>query len=284
MVLRIVEQEEERTHTLRHVFHGKAFSLRIRSDKALAAEDLSVSLGFGNPEGKNASLAHFALDMLRVHVKSNVSANEVQISLTLFDIDEMPRNVPVEIRFAAYDCTVASRPIMIVKYQFKITSTLSSLWYKDEGGRDKSMNVSFAIVDADGEFVDVNKKPELKDLVAASTLVYGVTIKRKKDRIKSKKNNSTTESKPIFPRVVNRHDEVYTQMPGTVLKLDSRENGLCYFRIDEVTKNHQNQSFCLMIHVDDKLCSVRFCILFPFIVTLNNNNNNNSCRSMLHSD
>ena len=86
---------------------------------------------------------------------------------------------------------------------------------------------------------------------------YGVTIKRKKDRVK-KKQKTTKKATPILPRVVNRHDDVYTLMPGTVLNLDSDEDGVCHFRIDEVTKNHQNQSFCLMISVD----CWRLCVFF----------------------
>ena len=85
---------------------------------------------------------------------------------------------------------------------------------------------------------------------------YGVTIKRKKDRVK-KKVKTSKKVTPIFPCAVNRHDDVYTLMPGTVLNLDSDEDGVCHFRIDEVTKNHQNQSFCLMISVDRTRCSVR---------------------------
>jgi len=49
MVLRIVyeeqKSEEERTHTLFHVFDGKAFNLRVRSDtQKIAANDLSLTL------------------------------------------------------------------------------------------------------------------------------------------------------------------------------------------------------------------------------------------------
>ena len=48
MVLNIVyeeqKSEEERTHTLFHVFDGKAFNLRVRSDTKIAADDLSLTL------------------------------------------------------------------------------------------------------------------------------------------------------------------------------------------------------------------------------------------------
>ena len=48
MVLNIVyeeqKSEEERTHTLFHVFDGKSFNLRVRSDTKIAADDLSLTL------------------------------------------------------------------------------------------------------------------------------------------------------------------------------------------------------------------------------------------------
>jgi len=290
MVLRIVyeeqKSEEERTHTLFHVFDGKAFNLRVRSDtQKIAANDLSLTLVYAERLATLDNEEPPSEKMLTVHVKENVTPNEVMFKLSLHDLIDMPRDEPVQIRFTTADSTVESRPMMIVKYQFKVTSTLTSLWYKDEGGKDKTMSVAFNLVDVDGEHVNTKTNRDIKDLAVSFSLVYGVTIKRKKDRVK-KKQKTTKKATPILPRVVNRHDDVYTLMPGTVLNLDSDEDGVCHFRIDEVTKNHQNQSFCLMISVDRTRCSLPFNIAFGLSnhVTVRSKRNKRKLKTDFHMD
>jgi len=263
--LHIVEElEDDLTYTLQHVFENRAFQLRVRSNTTLSRDEIECSLVFTT---RLARINHGNKDppsekMIRVHSKQQESPNVVSLKLSLQDVSEMQRNEPVRIVLSTSDSSVTSRPVMIVRYQFKVTTTLPSLWYKDEGGREKAMSVSFSLTDANGKIASPETNCDLKNLIVKSSLVYGTTIKRKKDHIKSKKKKNgshaetsdhvTTKTKPIFPYRVNRHDEVYTQMHGTVLSLDSYGNGRSNFRIDEVTKNHQNQSFRVMISADSK--------------------------------
>ena len=105
-----------------------------------------------------------------------MTPNEVMFKLSLHDLIDMPRDEPVQIRFTTADSTVESRPMMIVKYQFKVTSTLTSLWYKDEGGKDKTMSVAFNLVDVDGEHVNTKANRDIKDLAVSFSLVYVVLV------------------------------------------------------------------------------------------------------------
>ncbi len=176
MVLRIVyeeqKSEEERTHSLFHVFDGKTFNLRVRSDTKIAADDISLSLVYAERLAMIDNEDPPLEKMLTVHVKENATPNEVMFKLSLHDLVNMPRDEPVQIRFTTVDSTVESRPMMIVKYQFEVTSTLTSLWYKDEGGKDKTMSVAFNITDANGELVNTKTNRDIKDLAVSFSLVY----------------------------------------------------------------------------------------------------------------
>ena len=180
MVLRIVyeeqKSEEERTHSLFHVFDGKTFNLRVRSDTKIAADDISLSLVYAERLAMIDNEDPPLEKMLTVHVKENATPNEVMFKLSLHDLVNMPRDEPVQIRFTTVDSTVESRPMMIVKYQFEVTSTLTSLWYKDEGGKDKTMSVAFNITDANGELVNTKTNRDIKDLAVSFSLVYVVLV------------------------------------------------------------------------------------------------------------
>mmetsp|Transcript_10643 Transcript_10643/g.31111 ORF Transcript_10643/g.31111 Transcript_10643/m.31111 type:complete len:796 (+) Transcript_10643:32-2419(+) len=122
---------------------------------------------------------------------------------------------------------VSTRPTQLVNYKIRATveSDWESIWYKDEGGRDKCMEVSVAIYDKDGQLKTGENIP-LKPV-----LCYDVS-------------GGAPESK-----VGNQEILRTLGTANIVLDKDTGRTKL-RFRVEDVSKNHQGQNFCLKVAPD----------------------------------
>ena len=112
---------------------------------------------------------------------------------------------------------VTSGPITLVKHKIEITpdEDFESIWYKDEGGRDKCMTVVASLVDE-------NNMPSIGERIPLQlTLCYA--------------------SDPPF-RVI-KQDILRPLGPSTVSIEPANGRATLRFRIEDVSKNHQGQDF-----------------------------------------
>jgi len=137
-----------------------------------------------------------------------------------------PMNSPTRARVVK---GVSTQPTQLVNYKIKATveDEWESVWYKDEGGRDKSMEVFVAIYDKDGQLKTGENIP------LNPILCYKV-------------DKDAPESK-----VVNQ-DILRTLGSATiVIDKDTGRTRLRY-RVEDVSKNHQGQDFILKIAPDTR--------------------------------
>ncbi|VEU41973.1 unnamed protein product [Pseudo-nitzschia multistriata] len=119
---------------------------------------------------------------------------------------------------------ISTLPTHLVNYKIrcKVEQDWESIWYKDEGGRDKCMEVSVAIYDKDGQLKTGENIP-LKPV-----LCYEV-------------GPGAPESK-----VANQDILRTLGTANLVLDKDTGRTKL-RFRVEDVSKNHQGQNFCLKV-------------------------------------
>ena len=124
---------------------------------------------------------------------------------------------------------VMTNSISIVNYKIRmiLDDDWGSVWYKDEGGRDKSMEVFVAIYDKDGQLRTGEQIPLLP------VLCY----------------KSATGGAPA---PVSNQEILRTL--GTTRVLIDKDTGRARirFRVEDVSKNHQAQDFVLMVGTDPK--------------------------------
>lgn len=116
--------------------------------------------------------------------------------------------------------------IHLVEAKIKVSTTdeWDSIWYKDEGGRDKSMEVIAEAFDNDNQVVRENIPLNI-------TLFYDSEI----------------------PVQVSNQELLKAQGSERKLQLDkSTGRARIRFRIEDVSKNHQGQNFILRIAADKK--------------------------------
>lgn len=112
------------------------------------------------------------------------------------------------------------------KLSIETSTDWTSIWYKDEGGRDKC--IEFCV-----EATEKNEKPVKEKLPLTVTLCYA------------------TADEPI--RVLNQE---VLRIIGSEKKLQTeRSTGRAKirFRIEDVSKNHQGQDFLLQVAVDNRM-------------------------------
>ncbi|CAJ1945612.1 unnamed protein product [Cylindrotheca closterium] len=122
----------------------------------------------------------------------------------------------------------STKPITIVNYKVKITleEEWDNVWYKDEGGRDKCMELFVAIYDKDGQIRTGEQIPLQPMLCYASE--SGIPVK-----------------------VSNQ--EVMRTLGSSKVHID-KDSGKARirFRVEDVSKNHQGQDFKLQVGPDPK--------------------------------
>ena len=100
-----------------------------------------------------------------------------------------------------------------------IVNRLPELWFKDEGGRDKCMELMVQLVNSSGHLVTDRKVP-LK-------LV-----------LKYENNNDVVQQ------------ELFKISPECRRYIDDTGSATIKFRVEDVSKNHQKQSFGIMVAPD----------------------------------
>jgi hypothetical protein len=154
------------------------------------------------------------------------------------DVIERDQGSAVELRFTPRQdmdpslkaiAGVGTNAIHLVNYKIKISmeEDWGRVWYKDEGGRDKSMEVFAAIYDKDGQLRTGEQIPLLPILCYESDA-----------------------SKPVS--VTNQ--EILRTLGSTKIFLD-KDTGKARirFRVEDVSKNHQGQDFIMEVGTDPKV-------------------------------
>ena len=119
-----------------------------------------------------------------------------------------------------YISTAISEPMLSIRYRLRILDeTVPDVWYKDEGGRDKCIDLTVTLQDHNQEFIVARKVP------LRVTLLYesGHQV-LKQDILK-----------------IN---------PENKLMIDETGKALLRLRIEDVSKNHQKQLFTVQIVPD----------------------------------
>jgi hypothetical protein len=122
----------------------------------------------------------------------------------------------------------ATDAIHLVNYKIRITpeNDWGPVWYKDEGGRDKSIEIYASIYDKDGQLRTGEQIP------LHSTLCY--------------------ESAGILPVKVANQEILRTLGNSRVVIDKDTGQARIRFRVEDVSKNHQAQDFILMVGTDPK--------------------------------
>ena len=114
-----------------------------------------------------------------------------------------------------------SAPMLSVRYRLEVSGLPipQSVWYKDEGGREKCMEMKVHLINSEGRLV-VDRKMRLKVL-----LLY--------------------ESEIVVP-----NQAILKLTDDTRVVVDESGTALIKFRIDEVSRAHQKQRFKLQVSPD----------------------------------
>lgn len=105
------------------------------------------------------------------------------------------------------------------RYMLKVVSKLNEIWYKDEGGRDKCMDLMVQLVNCSGHLVTDRRVP------LRLVLKYG-------------------------GGAVVAQQELFKISPDSKRVIEESGSATIKFRIDDVSKNHQKQPFAVMIAPD----------------------------------
>jgi hypothetical protein len=121
-----------------------------------------------------------------------------------------------------------TKPIHMVNYKIHLTmeEDWDSVWYKDEGGRDKSMEVFASMYDKDGQIKTGEQIPLLP------VLCY------------------QTEGR--LPDTVANQDILRTLGSNKIVLDKDTGKARIRFRVEDVSKNHQGQDFVLKIAPEPK--------------------------------
>lgn len=123
---------------------------------------------------------------------------------------------------------VSTQATHLVNYKIKISldDDWEKVWYKDEGGRDKSMEVYASIQDKDGQI-----------RTGEQITIFPVLCYASKG--------------PSGPKVSNQEILRILGSPKIVIDKDSGKARV-RFRVEDVSKNHQGQDFTLKLGTDAK--------------------------------
>ena len=122
----------------------------------------------------------------------------------------------------------ATNPIHLVNYKIRITleQDWGPVWYKDEGGRDKSMEIYASIYDKDGQLRTGEQIP------LHPTLCY--------------------DSSGNLPVPCSNQDILRSLGASRILIDKDTGRARIRFRVEDVSKNHQAQDFVLQLGPDPK--------------------------------
>ena len=128
-------------------------------------------------------------------------------------------------------------PMNVVRYHLVIDEQPPETWYKDEGGRDKSISLKYKLVNSHGEVVTD------RDMPLSLSLIYG-----------ENKNTDPTRTRARIQDRIEDRIEVKNQQILRILSQNppSLKNGIgsVNLRVEEVSKNHQKQPFSFLLSPD----------------------------------
>ncbi|EEY60202.1 uncharacterized protein PITG_12530 [Phytophthora infestans T30-4] len=166
------------------------------------------------------------------HIDPNTGLALLSMSLHTLTATCDGRNFCLEVRSGDADIeSVFSSPVNVVKEKLQVVTQPPDVWFKDEGGREKCMTVALNLVPAPGAYLEDRVVPlDVKLLYESGNTVLNQSILR------------------LFPDMRPN----MTHGRATVS-----------FRIDDVSKNHQGQSFMLEIGPEQQDGSSMFQDIAP---------------------
>jgi hypothetical protein len=234
-----------RRHPPTYVYSNESFDVELQLE---TPKSLSPATPPPQPIELMASLHHVrsgrecTTEGILITEPSRIIMSQESKSCTvkcIIRMDGIPRDegASLELRFARKTelspstrsiVGASTKPIAMVNYKVKISleEEWDPLWYKDEGGRDKSMELYVAILDKDGQ-VRTGEQIPLQPI-----LCY-----------------ATEEGNRV--RVANQ--EILRTLGSGQTHID-KDSGKAKirFRVEDVSKNHQGQDFKLQVGPDPK--------------------------------
>lgn len=233
-----------RRHPPTYVYSNESFDVEVHlveasktpsppSDQAESTE-LVASLHHVNSGRECSSEAILITEPSRILLSRGSKVCKVKCMIRMDGI-QRDQGAALELRFAPRSDLAPSsilgastRPINIVNYKVKISleGDWDRIWYKDEGGRDKSMELFVSIYDKDGQ-VRTGEQIPLKPI-----LCYDV-------------EDGT-------PTKVTNQDVMRTLGSSKIYIDKDTGKARIRFRVEDVSKNHQGQDFRLEVGPDPK--------------------------------
>lgn len=230
-----------------HAFAGDWFELELRLD-ASEGESGSSSSGTtveihlelhlcdasGSPLGEpETDVAKLTADPARIQLSVGESATTVRSKIDVPDLSTDHKTyycVKISKKYDAQDSSSAgnivqpvfTKGVHVVNHMIDLTPTdWEPIWYKDEGGRDKCMQVEAGLRDRDGSLVYGKKVP------LRLTLMY---------------DNGKTHSLRVIKQEILR-------VLGTQKDCIDPDTATAQlrFRVEDVSKNHQGQNFIVEV-------------------------------------
>jgi len=120
----------------------------------------------------------------------------------------------------SYITPAVSEPMLAIRYRLTIEEhNIRGTWYKDEGGKDKCIDLHLGLRDSNNELIVARKVPLRVSLLYES----GMKVLRQ---------------------------EILKINPDNKLLIDETGKALLRLRIEDVSKNHQKQSFIIQVSPD----------------------------------
>uniref|UniRef100_K3XC06 Uncharacterized protein n=1 Tax=Globisporangium ultimum (strain ATCC 200006 / CBS 805.95 / DAOM BR144) TaxID=431595 RepID=K3XC06_GLOUD len=221
------------------VFQNVAFDVSVKlvdENKTIvtggASKELAMTLRFHD----SYDIVADQCDMIELQGPAAVDAAtglcHMHVVLKSLTASNDGRPFCLEVRAADGDAeSVFSTPLTVVKEKLRITQQPPDVWFKDEGGREKCMTVTLVLEPAPGAVVEDRVIPlDIRLLYESGNPVVNQSILR------------------LFPDM----------RPNM-----SRGRVTVSFRIDDVSKNHQGQSFVLEIAPEKQESSLMFQEIAP---------------------
>lgn len=211
-----------------HQFVNHYFDVPItffaeRSDIKADGIPLSIQLRYEGGGVPDASLNLLTVDPRTPAVIKSGGHVVVRVMINLLSVQcenkKFFLHVTGTVPTGRYVAPGVSTHIRSIRHMLNIVNRLPELWFKDEGGRDKCMELMVQLVNSSGHLVTDRKVP-LK-------LV-----------LKYENNNDVVQQ------------ELFKISPECRRYIDDTGSATIKFRVEDVSKNHQKQSFGIMVAPD----------------------------------
>jgi hypothetical protein len=222
-----------------HIFPEEAFEIDLvlevsKGSKHVTLTDMEIVATLeetterpeASPSISTPAATLLILDESRMRVSPNKRGAKIRCKINSTSDEGGSFYIKITAKDGPEIAPVMTTTIHLVKAKIKVSTTdeWGNIWYKDEGGRDKSMEVI-------AEAYDKNNEMVREKIPLNLTLYY----------------DSET------PVQVSNQDILKTQGSERKLSLDkSTGRARIRFRVEDVSKNHQGQSFMLRVAAEKK--------------------------------